>query len=89
VTPHTALRGLTQRLAEAEATIEALLSGQVDAVVDSRSMTPVLLTKAQDDLRASEERYRRIVETATEGIWAVDENSATTFVNGQMARMVG
>jgi PAS domain S-box-containing protein len=89
VTPHTALRGLTQRLAEAEATIEALLSGQVDAVVDSRSMTPVLLTKAQDALRASEERYRRIVETATEGIWAVDENSATTFVNGQMARMVG
>jgi PAS domain S-box-containing protein len=89
VTPHTALRGLTQRLAEAEATIEALLSGQVDAVVDSRSMTPVLLTKAQDALRASEERYRRIVETATEGIWAVDETSQTTFVNGQMARMLG
>jgi two-component system cell cycle sensor histidine kinase/response regulator CckA len=91
VTPHTLLhnRNLTRRLAEAEATIEALLSGQVDAVVDSRSMTPVLLSKAQDALRASEERYRRIVETATEGIWAVDENSATTFVNGQMARMVG
>ena len=91
MTPHTALRtrDLTQRLAEAEATIEALLSGQVDAVVDSRSMTPVLLTKAQDALRASEERYRRIVETATEGIWAVDESSQTTFVNGQMARMLG
>jgi two-component system cell cycle sensor histidine kinase/response regulator CckA len=91
VTPHSVLhnRSLTQRLTEAEATIEALLSGQVDAVVDSRSMTPVLLSKAQDALRASEERYRRIVETATEGIWAVDQNSATTFVNGQMARMVG
>jgi PAS domain S-box-containing protein len=91
VTAHSVLhnRSLTQRLTEAEATIEALLSGQVDAVVDSRSMTPVLLSKAQDALRASEERYRRIVETATEGIWAVDENSATTFVNAQMARMVG
>ncbi|MDB4869203.1 MAG: fixL4 [Gemmatimonadales bacterium] len=91
MTAHSVLhtRSLTQRLTEAEATIEALLSGQVDAVVDSRSMTPVLLSKAQDALRASEERYRRIVETATEGIWAVDENSATTFVNAQMARMVG
>lgn len=80
---------LAQRLAEAEATIEALLSGQIDAVVDSSSKTPVLLSKAQAALRESEERYRRIVETATEGIWAIDEHARTTFVNGQMARMVG
>ena len=57
---------LTQRLSEAEATIEALISGQVDAVVDGRTKAPVLLTKAQDALRASEERYRQIVETANE-----------------------
>jgi hypothetical protein len=37
---------LAQRLAEAEATIEALLSGQIDAVVDSGSTTPVMLAKA-------------------------------------------
>ncbi len=40
-------REVAQRLFEAEATIEALLSGQIDAVVDSRNMTPVLLAKAQ------------------------------------------
>ncbi|MEP6549838.1 MAG: PAS domain S-box protein, partial [Gemmatimonadales bacterium] len=80
---------VAQRLAEAEAIIEALLSGQIDAVVDSKSNTPVLLSKAQDALRTSEERYRRIVETANEGIWTIDENSCTTFVNGQMARMLG
>lgn len=80
---------LAQRLAEAEAIIEALLSGQIDAVVDSKSKTPVLLSKAQEALRTSEERYRRIVETANEGIWTIDENSRTTFVNGQMARMLG
>jgi hypothetical protein len=45
---------LSQRLSEAEATIEALLSGQIDAVVDSKSQTPVLLSKAQEALRESE-----------------------------------
>jgi PAS domain S-box-containing protein len=80
---------LSQRLSEAEATIEALIAGQVDAVVDTRTKAPVLLTKAQDALRASEERYRQIVETANEGIWTIDANSITTFMNGRMAGMLG
>jgi PAS domain S-box-containing protein len=40
-------------------------------------------------LQRNEERYRRIVETAEEGIWMIDENSVTTFVNPKMARMLG
>ena len=80
---------LAQRLAEAEATIEALLSGQIDAVVDSRNQTPVLLARAQDALRASEERYRRIVETANEGVWMIDAANKTTFMNRRMAQMLG
>jgi len=91
MTPATARRtaAIAQRLAEAEATIEALLSGQIDAVVDSTTRAPVLLGKAQDALRASEMRYRQIVETANEGIWTIDENSVTTFMNGRMAGMLG
>ena len=42
------VRDLQQRLAEAEATIQALLSGQIDAVVDATHGTPVLLAKAQE-----------------------------------------
>ena len=53
---------LAQRLAEAEATIEALLSGQIDAVVDSKSHTPVLLAQAQEDLRRSQKRLRDIID---------------------------
>ncbi len=42
-----------------------------------------------DKLEASEERYRRIVETAEEGIWVLDENNDTVFVNQKMAGMLG
>lgn len=46
------------------------------------------LKKAQDDLRASEERYRRIVETAAEGVWVIDADSRTTYVNSRMAEIL-
>jgi PAS domain S-box-containing protein len=44
---------------------------------------------AEDVLRESEERYRRIVETAQEGIWIIDAEAKTTFVNQRMADMLG
>ena len=75
---------IARLLSEAEAVIEALLSGQIDAVFDSKTRTPVLLSKAQDALRESEERYRRIVETSNEGVWTVDTKSTTTFVNRRL-----
>lgn len=40
-------------------------------------------------LRQQEEQYRRIVETATEGIWVLDHENRTSFVNQQMAKMLG
>ncbi len=40
-------------------------------------------------LRASEEKYRMIVTTAQEGIWILDKNSCTVFVNDAMADMLG
>ncbi len=82
-------RELERRVAEAEATIAALLSGQIDAVLDSKTHTPLLLRKAQDALRASEERYRRIVETTNEGVWLLDATNKTTFMNQRMAQMLG
>jgi PAS domain S-box-containing protein len=43
----------------------------------------------EQELRESEERYRRIVETAEEGIWVVDASDVTTFVNSKMAAILG
>ena len=41
------------------------------------------------DLRESEARYRRLFDTASEGIWGQDENFNTSFVNAHMAEMLG
>jgi PAS domain S-box-containing protein len=40
-------------------------------------------------LRQSEQRYRRIVETTEEGIWMIDADNQTIFVNQKMADMLG
>ncbi|MCK9152462.1 PAS domain S-box protein [Methanobacterium alcaliphilum] len=45
--------------------------------------------KMEDALKESEEKYRNIVEAANEGIWAMNKNFITTFVNRQMAEILG
>jgi PAS domain S-box-containing protein len=45
--------------------------------------------RVEQALQASEERYRRIVELAHEGIWTIDADARTTFVNARMAEMFG
>lgn len=40
-------------------------------------------------LQESESKYRQIVELAEEGIWVIDSNARTTYVNHAMARMLG
>jgi len=52
----------------------------------------VVVERAEGKLAAlerSEERFRRIVHTAEEGIWEIDAVSCTTFVNPRMADMLG
>jgi PAS domain S-box-containing protein len=50
---------------------------------------PLPAADAQSALRASEERYRTIVTTAAEGIWTLDRDARTTFVNDRLASMLG
>lgn len=40
-------------------------------------------------LHASEERYRQFIETANEGVWSMDDEFCTTFVNERLAEMLG
>jgi diguanylate cyclase (GGDEF)-like protein/PAS domain S-box-containing protein len=45
--------------------------------------------QAEKKLRESEEQYRRIVNTAQEGIWVLDAQAKTSYVNQTMAEMLG
>jgi len=47
------------------------------------------LNKKEQKLRESEENYRRIVETAYEGIWVLDGEFRIEQVNQRMAEMMG
>nr|WP_246312154.1 CHASE domain-containing protein [Aquabacterium terrae] len=58
-----------------------LVSGREHAHAVAQAMTR--------ELRESEERYRRIVETADEGIWMLDAAQRTSFVNPKVLAMLG
>jgi PAS domain S-box-containing protein len=44
---------------------------------------------AEEQVRESDAMYRRMVDMASEGIWGTDAEFRTTFVNQQMAAMLG
>jgi two-component system cell cycle sensor histidine kinase/response regulator CckA len=45
--------------------------------------------EAEEALKESELRYRSLVENMHEGVWAVNSEGVTTFVNDRMAKMLG
>lgn len=48
-----------------------------------------IIREQEQALRLSEQRYRQLVETASEGIWVLDVGGYTSFVNQRMADMLG
>ncbi len=47
------------------------------------------IAREQSATRASEAKYRQLIETADEGVWVIDANNKTTLVNEKMASMLG
>ncbi|MFA4884540.1 MAG: PAS domain-containing protein [Desulfotomaculaceae bacterium] len=45
--------------------------------------------KALNELFNSERKYRQLVEMAWEGIWSIDDEAVTTYVNPRMAEILG
>jgi PAS domain-containing protein len=46
-------------------------------------------SRAERAVRDSEQKYLRLVEQLQEGIWAIDKDANTTYVNFRMAEMIG
>jgi PAS domain S-box-containing protein len=76
LTPASAVAGIY-------VTMFCVLLGEMLAWIVAR------LTATQQALHASAQQYRRIVETAQEGIWQVDPAGVTAFVNAKMASLLG
>ena len=45
--------------------------------------------QAEQSLRESEKRYRRLISTAQEGVWIIDSKDRAEYVNQRMAEMLG
>lgn len=91
-----AMLEMARKLSRAEQTIEALISGQIDAVVDPASNSPILLFKAQHELRKSEELYKRerdraqrFLDAAEVLLLAMDVYGTVTLINRYGAKLLG
>ena len=45
--------------------------------------------RAEQAVNASERKYHQLVDNLNEGVWALDEDACTTFVNPRMAEILG
>lgn len=74
---------LRARLAEAEATIRAIRSGEVDAVVVTGLEGPQVFT-----LQGAEHAYRVLIESMNEGAVTLTANAVILYANSCFARMI-
>lgn len=75
---------LKARLAETEATLEAIRNGEVDAIVVSGIHGEKVFT-----LTSAETPYRVIIEEMEEGAATVSEDSIILFCNRRFSQMIG
>ena len=83
--------------------VEAMRCGAHDYVLKDRlaRLSPAIDREIRDAkvrraereagaaLSASDNRYRRIIENTNQGVWVIDGQNRTTFLNPRMAEMLG
>ncbi|MFX0002150.1 MAG: PAS domain S-box protein [Candidatus Hermodarchaeota archaeon] len=68
--------------------IPVVSEGQVNQIITIlRDITDQ--REFERNLKASEEKYRYLIENALEGVWVIDSNANTTLVNPSMANILG
>jgi PAS domain S-box-containing protein len=81
---HAELKRVKARLAESEATMKAIRSGNVDAVVVDGPLGNRIFT-----LQSPEEPYRILAERMNEGAATLTKEGTIIFCNPRLAEMVG
>ncbi|HJV38266.1 MAG TPA: CHASE domain-containing protein [Geothrix sp.] len=75
--------------------VRALLAGQAEIRTQVEARTRELAQETEshrrdaEALRESEARFRHLVEVMGEGMWVLDPEGRTTFVNRRMAQILG
>ncbi|MCP4453295.1 MAG: PAS domain S-box protein [Planctomycetes bacterium] len=62
---------------------------QARLLEDEKTCLEEAVRERTEVLKESEEKYRQIVEMAHEGVWVIDGDGMTTFVNARMADILG
>ena len=65
------------------------MSGMTLAALTAERAQLIRERTAREELERSEKRYSEIVETANEGMWKLDAEFITRFVNRRMAELLG
>lgn len=68
---------------------EYLCQGNDSYGVERLMMNIVEREQVLRSLRKSEANYRQVLDTVQEGIWGIDKDAITTFVNPHMAEILG
>jgi PAS domain S-box-containing protein len=89
-------RYATRRLRKDGSLIDVAITAfaQIDSAGDVTGMTTITRditerTQAKQALAESDGRYREILEATPDGVWRIDADGRTDYVNRRMASMVG
>jgi PAS domain S-box-containing protein/putative nucleotidyltransferase with HDIG domain len=82
---------LLRRLEEAEETLNAIRNGKVDGIIVSgvEGEQVYTLKQAEEALRVSEEKYRKLVDENRDGFFITNSQGLLTFANPALARILG
>jgi PAS domain S-box-containing protein len=80
---------LVKHLSEAETVLQSLTGGEVDAIVDPGSASPILLSRAQNAVMRSEARYRDLVNRCPALVCELTPEGQTLFANHAVTTVLG
>lgn len=83
------INGKDQKLRWVIATGKTFFENNVPVRLIGSVYDNTIRRELEEELRKSESKYRHIVETAHEGIWMLNQDNLTVFVNARLSGMLG